>query len=428
MTEEPVADLFGLEAQFTGLVPQRESEREHALRAGLLSLDASFLLDFYRFTPESRRQLAEVLEAVGPRAFVSHQAAKEFWRNRASTIEGRNSLKQQLFERMDKVRVEIASPLGHWARKAAVPEDLTRSIQERIRIAFDECTELVEGNLNSDETFQLDRPERDDVVKTLTGILRAHVGPALSSEDLADARAEANRRVEHKVPPGYRDAKKSDESEDGSTGDYLVWRQSLIEAKRRGLPLVIVTSDDKEDWWWKRGSRLLGPRRELVEECTSIAGQALYMLRPTDLIRHANAIQVRVTTDAASDIAWASDSSPRWNARAVHELLSRLDSEGRPQAEVIRFAASEGGLINRADVYRLAGRDEDRMLRGFTRPVSRITSDLQQAGMVGMEVEPMLTPNYGTGVTAEQFEIPLDVVEILSNAEGAPDSSESVDG
>lgn len=54
------------------------------------------------------------------------------------------------------------------------------------------------------------------------------------------------------------------------------------------------------------------------------------------------------------------------------------------------------------------------MLRGFTRPAKRITRDLQDEGLLDEGVEDILTPLY-LGVIAEQFEIPLDVVEILSD-------------
>ena len=135
------------------------------------------------------------------------------------------------------------------------------------------------------------------------------------------------------------------------------------------------------------------------------------------LISHAGVLDVAVSQDAANDVARASSDggSARWTRQAVAELLKRLDQEGREQADVIRFAAEQGGIIDRDRIYEIADYSEDRMLRGFTRPTARITRSLQEDGILSPNVEPMLTPIYEGGVTAVRFEIPLEVVEILSD-------------
>ena len=191
----------------------------------------------------------------------------------------------------------------------------------------------------------------------------------------------------------------------------------MQEAVRRGLSLVIVTGDEKEDWWWRHRSSLMGPRAELVLEFASQSTRRLYMLRPLQLIEQAAILNVSVSPEAATDVARA-DREPRrafWTRAAVAELLRRLDAEGREQADVIRAAAEHGGVITREEIYDIGGYAEERMLRGFTRPSARITRDLQSEGLLDDEVESALTPQYDGGVTAVRFEIPLEVVEILSD-------------
>jgi|SRR5579875_3454501 len=192
----------------------------------------------------------------------------------------------------------------------------------------------------------------------------------------------------------------------------------MAEAKSRGLPLVLVTGDEKDDWWWRHRGQFLGPRTELTEEFSREVGTSLVFLRPRQLIDHADVLAVTVSEGAASEIERVtSDLEAGWSRRAVSELLDRLDAGGYPQAEVIRVAARQGGIIDKADVHRIAGRDEDRSLRGFTKPVMRITASLQDEGFLADDIEKMLNPLYppGSGGVAEQFEIPLEVVEILSN-------------
>lgn len=163
----------------------------------------------------------------------------------------------------------------------------------------------------------------------------------------------------------------------------------------------------------------MGPRAELVEEFAAQSSRGFYLLRPVQLIEHADALQVVVSQEAVAEVERGTvDPTPAmWSPVAVRELLRRLDAEGREQADVIRHAAADGGQISREKIYEIAGYSEDRMLRGFTRPSARITRDLQEEGLLDVGVEPVLSPVYEGGVTAVRFEIPHDVTEIL----GVPD-------
>ena len=204
---------------------------------------------------------------------------------------------------------------------------------------------------------------------------------------------------------------------EGAAGDYLVWYQAIEEAARRDLDLVLVTGDEKEDWWWRHRSEFLGPRVELVAEFKARCGRQLYMMRPIDLLRRSSALDVMVSKESVDDVERVSRESQRlsqWPEAGVAALLERLQTEGRDQAEVIRVAALHGGTIDREEVYEICGYEDDRMLRGFTLPTSRITRDLQQEGIVAEGVEPVLTTIYRGGVKAAAFRIPAEMAAILT--------------
>jgi len=139
------------------------------------------------------------------------------------------------------------------------------------------------------------------------------------------------------------------------------------------------------------------------------------MVRPVQLIEHAAALEVAVPPEAAADVARASttDDEEGWTRSATFELLKRLDAEGWPHAEVIRMAAAQGGTVSRDQVYEVAGSGEDRMLRGFTRPTTRITRLLEEEGRLMPGADVALTANYDGGATAVSFAIPPEMVEIL---------------
>ena len=141
------------------------------------------------------------------------------------------------------------------------------------------------------------------------------------------------------------------------------------------------------------------------------------MMRPTDLLRRGSVLAVDVRSESVDEAERVSreGTRPTWSPGGVQALLDGLENEGWEQAEVIRAAAARGGRIERDEIYEICDYENDRMLRGFTRPVARITKYLQEAGLVAQDVEPALTPDYGDGVKAVAFRIPAEMVLILGS-------------
>lgn len=109
----------------------------------------------------------------------------------------------------------------------------------------------------------------------------------------------------------------------------------------------------------------------------------------------------------------------QWTRIGLSELLDRLDEEQRVQASVIRMAAQQpNGRLPRALVYELGEYEDGRTLRGFTRPVNRITRQLQRDGLVAADVAPALEPVYEQGVQAAYFAVPPDVRKLLTPTTG----------
>jgi Restriction endonuclease len=110
---------------------------------------------------------------------------------------------------------------------------------------------------------------------------------------------------------------------------------------------------------------------------------------------------------------------PQWTRRGLNELLDRLDEEQRVQADVIRMAAQQpDGRLPRALVYELGEYEDGRTLRGFIRPVDRITRQLQREGLVAADVAPALEPIYERGIQAAYFAVPADVRKLLTTTTG----------
>jgi hypothetical protein len=223
------------------------------------------------------------------------------------------------------------------------------------------------------------------------------------------------------------DKKKEDET---AAGDFLVWEQTLVEAARRTVDVLFITGDVKEDWWREESGERRGPRLELVQELHARAGVRLFMLRPTSLLEHARKhLGVEVRPESVKDaerveqFLSASEGSVTggWDSGSVAHLLKNLDAQAPVQGATLRLAAQQGGFVSREQVYAIGQYDDDRSLRGFTRPVNRIVQEMRAQGMVPDDAVDVLATRYNGGVVATGFEIAESVIPLF-----APLRAESV--
>ncbi|WP_367127087.1 PIN-like domain-containing protein [Saccharothrix sp. HUAS TT1] len=415
MVEQPDGNS-GIYDAFPGYRRAPERELDDALRTALVVVDANVLLNLYRYNEATRDDLLGLLRRVGDRLWVPHQVMREFWRNRLTVLAGRAAAVDQVLAALAKQRRAADDALLQWAKTTALPDADRDGLLDRVAALHEELEAAVKSH-TSPSPDSPRTPEHEPVLAELEALLGGKVGAKPEQGRWKELVQEGKRRANAKEPPGYLDAGKDESSlPEGAAGDYLVWAQAVQEASRRGADLLFVTGDEKEDWWWRHRSEFLGPRVELVEEFAAASGRRLHMMRPVDLLRRATALDVTVRSESVSDVARVSESQETadWSAAGAAELLRHLDFEERPQAEVIREAARRGGWIDREAIYEIAGFDDDRMLRGFTRPVARITRMLQGRGVVARGVEPALTPVY-SGVKAIAFRVPADMVAVLAD-------------
>ena len=410
--------MSGLFDGFEGYRVLSDVDMDEALKTALVALDANVLLNLYRYNSRTAQELMNVLERLADRLVVPHQAVREFHRNRLTAVGNPQGATSEVQNALSKNQKSTHDALTRWAKQVALDDDDFAALAAGVDDLFTGLNKAV--TRAEPARIHAATPEADDwILRRLTVMLEGRVLLRPDQTEWDAWVAEGTRRVEEQVPPGYKDAEKQNILPEGGAGDYLVWVQACEAARDRGLDLVIVTGDEKEDWWWRHRSVMVGPRIELTQEFFEFSGgRRLSLMRPRDLLERAGALDVQVSpgsvVDADRDREDLAVVSP-WTADAVRELLFMLDVEGAPQAEVIRVAGQAGGVIGREAVYELCGYDDDRMLRGFTRPTSRITADLQRAGRLGDNVAPMLTALYPDGVRASAFRIPHEVVEILAS-------------
>jgi len=416
MPGEDVASV-GIYDDFPGYRLPSDEELDEALRAALVVVDANVLLDLYRYNESTRDDLLGVLRRIGDRLWVPHQVLREFWRNRISVLASRGAGTDEALSALAKQRRATGDAIRRWAKTVAVESRYQDHLLAKVDALHAELEQEIRAHAPGPPKA-ISGSVMEPVLQQLQILLDGKAGRKPSDAEWEAAVKEGNERAARQEPPGYKDGEKANSDlPEGAAGDYLVWHQTLEEATRRGIDILLVTGDEKEDWWWRYRSELLGPRIELVSEFKARCGRQLYMMRPIDLLRRSSALHVTVRKESVDDVERVSRETQQralWTQEGVAALLDRLETEGRDQAEVIRVAALHGGTVNREDVYEICGYEDDRMLRGFTLPTGRITRDLQREGIVAEDVEPVLTTIYHGGVKAAAFRIPAEMTAILA--------------
>lgn len=117
---------------------------------------------------------------------------------------------------------------------------------------------------------------------------------------------------------------------------------------------------------------------------------------------------MKLRTGLVEDQGWG-------NVKNLRGAIKSLRIETR---SVILQAIENGGHVSRAEVFKLIERDDDKSLRGFTRPAIALTNKLKKAGELADDFKELLKPVYAKSKTlpaAQGFVIPLQVVRMLSS-------------
>jgi hypothetical protein len=194
--------------------------------------------------------------------------------------------------------IEVA--IRRWANRVGFPERRTAELIDMIGAAVDDAAKRIR-NLGEDHSFEnAQDTTQDPIIAALESILNGKVGYPLPSHELVEARKAARQRILDRIPPGWKDSGKRENPD----GDYLIWYQTLMEAKHRGVNVLFVTGDVKDDWWWKEHGEARGPLPELVHEMQTVANVRLFMLRPESLLKHAGHILgISVSKESVQDAA-----------------------------------------------------------------------------------------------------------------------------
>jgi predicted nucleic acid-binding protein len=308
----------------------------------MIVLDANVLLDLYRYNKEVCDDLLSVLDRLKNRLWIPHQVMDEFWHKREEVLQDKRGT-VKIIRALRSQCATAVNELRAWAKKAALPKENPAGLVEILEEAFEAVVGRIADHADIDASELASNTASDPILMKLESIVEGSVGPPLSSRDHAAAVEEARRRGRGKIPPGFRDVGPEGR---GPTGDYVLWFETLAEARGRHKDVLFVTGDEKDDWWRLEDKNRRGPRPELAEELLSAAGVRLFMLTPDKLLSRASRIlHLEVTEESVEVVKRVSSRvfMPWRTATAVEMLRASLLDTLENLIAVRRAAAENSG-------------------------------------------------------------------------------------
>ncbi|MEV0760415.1 PIN-like domain-containing protein [Nocardia sp. NPDC050435] len=262
-------------------------------------LDTNAVLDLYRFTDATREAYFAALNLLGERLWIPNRVGEEFYDNRARVIAERQSVRATItaraaapIEALMKVVADTARSHGVDGRTAAT------AVHDGVLEALDPIVCEIEGTVGAAAIAPGTHPDDDPILARICALFDAKTGAPFTDKDAAKAHQEHSIRWAGHIPPGYRDKKPGDRA----AGDYLLWKQTINEARDRNLPVLLITNETKEDWVFIDDGYVM-PRVELVREMKTLAGCAFHLIDPPTFLALAKAHLAAEVSDAAVDEA-----------------------------------------------------------------------------------------------------------------------------
>jgi len=242
-----------MKENFIGYLRKTDDELKALWNDALISFDANVLLNLYRYSNETRKQIIKLLDKFSTRIFLTHQAGLEFHRNRFEVISDQEKVYKEFFSTIQKLDNELNSKSKH--------PFLSYSLQAKLNETLNDVKE----DILSSEKYYRDLLQKDDIYSEIEKSFISKMDSEYPDETLNLLYEEGKKRFQNKIPPGYADEK--DKESHRKYGDYILWKQLIDHAKKEQKSVLFITDEKKEDWWWKlKNGRTIGPRQELVEE------------------------------------------------------------------------------------------------------------------------------------------------------------------
>ena len=260
---------------FKGYINYSEDEYNRIWESAVIVVDTNILLNFYRYSEDTKKEMFKILTNLKDRLWIPYQIAREYFKNKDNVMvssydeytELSNNLKDLFDNSINKINTRKNSQLKCKSEIVKILEESNTKVEEL----------LLKEKEGKKPTF-----EGNKVESKIIELFNTSIGIDFSDEEYIDLKKEGKRRIENKIPPGYKDSQKEE------NGDYYIFFSMIKKSKQIGKDFIFITDDVKEDWFNKVNGEKHGGRYELLNEFYNETGNLLMIYTSDGFVKAYN--------------------------------------------------------------------------------------------------------------------------------------------
>ena len=275
-----------MKSVFVGHFRPTQEEFTQLWNESIFAIDANVLLNLYRYSSATKDELEKALRAVENKVFITHQAAKEFLRNRLKVTADHAGEYQKTIKSIESLSDAFLKENKH-------PFLLDDDLKE-----FEQYSKKLISTLKKQEESLFAKLTEDEILDFVEKLFAGKTGQPFNNETLSDIAKEGEERYNQDIPPGYKDSKKDNTGDTyRKYGDLIIWKQIIEHARLQNKSIIFITDDKKEDWWLEQSGRTIAPRPELIEEFYIQTKQKFWMYKVDKFIQESAKISQSTVSD-----------------------------------------------------------------------------------------------------------------------------------
>lgn len=248
--------------QFKGYSRYSDKEYQEIWEQAIIVVDANILLNFYRYSNETRSELYEVLKTLKKRLWIPYQVAYEYFKNKEKVmVEANNDF--------DKLLKDAESCFSNIINKVKEKPSKRLKCKDNLLKSLENSQKEIEKIIIADKDNSKKQASEEKVEELIFELFDNSIGLPIVSEEYEKVKEEGIRRFKEKIPPGYKDSEKDE------NGDYYIFYSLIKYAKENSKHIIFITDDVKEDWFTKRFGEIKSGDYRILNEFYKETGKLL---------------------------------------------------------------------------------------------------------------------------------------------------------
>ena len=258
--------------EFKGYSKYSDEEYKEIWKNGLIVIDTNILLNFYRYSSETRNELYKTLKAVRDRLWIPYQVAYEYFKNKKKVITDTYKSFDDLLNETENHFAKLKSAIENTATKQLKCKD---EVLEKLSKYCDEIYKTIKD----EKVSKKENASEEIVEKLIYELFNGSIGDEITGDEYEEMKKEGLNRIQNKIPPGYMDSDKEE------NGDYYIFYSMIKYAQGNKKDIIFVTDDTKEDWFIKILGEKKGGDYRLLNEFYKKTGRLMLIYTSDGFLR-----------------------------------------------------------------------------------------------------------------------------------------------